>query len=116
MPLGLPSHLAARTTTRAVARAGHAIAAVSLVSVGIVGLSVEVSLPEVALWPALLALLPMLALLVMLDLTPSRFIAGCYVVIGGLGVYLSTLIVSTEARRADRLRRLRGAVAQASRS
>ena len=96
MPLGLPSHLAARTTTRAVARAGHAIAAVSLVSVGIVGLSVEVSLPEVALWPALLALLPMLALLVMLDLTPSRFIAGCYVVIGGLGVYLSTLIVSTE--------------------
>ena len=38
----------------------------------------------------------MLALLVMLDLTPSRFIAGCYVVIGGLGVYLSTLIVSTE--------------------
>mgnify|MGYP003677592139 CR=1 FL=1 len=52
MPLGLPSHLAARTTTRAVARAGHAIAAVSLVSVGIVGLSVEVSLPEVALWPA----------------------------------------------------------------
>ena len=96
MPLGLPSHLAARTTTRAVARAGHAIAAVSLVSVGIVGLSVEVSLPEVALWPALLALLPMLALLVMLDRTPSRFIAGCYVVIGGLGVYLSTLIVSTE--------------------
>jgi len=96
MPLGLPTHLAARTTSRAVARAGHAVAAVSLVCVGVVGLSVEVSLPEVALWPALLALLPMLALLVMLDRTPSRFVAGCYVVIGGLGVYLSTLIVSTE--------------------
>ena len=95
MPLGLPSHLAARTTSRAVARAGHAVAAVSLVSVGIVGLSVDASLPEVALWPALLALVPMLALLVMLERTPSRFIAGCYVVIGGLGVYLSTLIVST---------------------
>lgn len=96
MPLGLPSHLAARTTSVAVARAGHAVAAVCLVSVGVVGLSVEVSLPQIALWPALLALLPMLALLAMLDRTPSRFIAGCYVVIGGLGVYLATLIVSTE--------------------
>ncbi|MER3388428.1 MAG: hypothetical protein RJQ01_00195 [Microcella sp.] len=95
MPLGLPSHLAARTTSTAVARAGHAVAAVSLVSVGVVGLSVDISMPEVTLWPALLALLPLLALLVMLDLTPSRFVAVCYVVIGGLCVFLATLIVST---------------------
>ncbi len=95
MPLGLPSHLAARTTSTAMARAGHAVAAVSLLAVGIIGVTVDASLPDVALWPALLALLPMLALLVMLERTPSRFIAACYVAIGGFGVFLSTLIVST---------------------
>ena len=96
MPLGLPSHLAARTTSTAVARAGHAIAAVSLVAVGIVGVSIETALPDAALWPALVALAPMLALLIMLERTPSRFIASCYLIIGALCVYLFTLIVSTE--------------------
>lgn len=96
MPLGLPPHLATRTTSTAVARAGHAAAAVCLVGIGIVVISVQAYLPQLIVWPALVVLLPMIVLLVLLERAPSPFIAASYLLIGGLCVFWYTLIVSRQ--------------------
>lgn len=96
MPLGLPPHLATRTTSTAVARAGHAAAAVCLIAVGVIVVSIQAYLPQFVVWPALLVLIPMIVLLGLLERTPSSFIAASYIVIGGLCVFWYTLIASTQ--------------------
>ena len=96
MPLGLPPHLAARTTSTAVARAGHAAAAVCLTAVGVVVVSIQAYLPQIILWPALIVLIPMVVLLVLLERSPSSFIAASYLAIGGLCVVWFSLIASTQ--------------------
>lgn len=96
MPLGLPPHLATRTTSTAVARAGHAAAAVCLTAVGLVVVSIQAYLPQAILWPALLVLVPLLVLLALLERSPSRFIAAGYLAIGGLCVVWFSLIASTQ--------------------
>lgn len=96
MPLGLPPHLAGRTTRTAVARAAHAAAAVCLVAVGLVVLSIQAYLPQLIVWPALVVLIPMVVLLVLLERTPSVFIATSYLLIGGLCVFWYSLIASTQ--------------------
>lgn len=96
MPLGLPPHLAARTTSTAIARAGHAAAAVCLVTVGVIVVSVQAYLPHAILWPALVVLIPMVVLLAMLERNPSSFIAASYLAIGGLCVVWYSFIASTQ--------------------
>ena len=96
MPLGLPPHLATRTTSTAVARAGHAAAAVCLTAVGLMVISIQAYLPQVIVWPALVVLIPMVVLLVLLERSPSSFIALGYLVIGGLCVVWYTMIASTQ--------------------
>lgn len=96
MPLGLPPHLATRTTSTAVARAGHAAAAVCLVAVGVIVVSIQAYLPNFVVWPALLVLVPMIVLLALLERAPSAFIAASYLVIGGLCVFWYTLIASIQ--------------------
>lgn len=96
MPLGLPPHLATRTTSTAVARAGHAAAAVCLVGVGVIVVSIQAYLPNFVVWPALLVLVPMIVLLALLERAPSAFIAASYLVIGGLCVFWYTLIASIQ--------------------
>lgn len=96
MPLGLPPHLAARTTSTAVARAGHAAAAVCLTAVGLIVISIQAYLPQAILWPALVVLVPMAVLLVLLERSPSSFIAVGYLAIGALCVAWFSLIASTQ--------------------
>ena len=96
MPLGLPPHLATRTTSTAVARAGHAAAAVCLTAVGLMVISIQAYLPQVIVWPALVVLIPMVVLLVLLERSPSSFIALGYLVIGGLCVVWYTMIASAQ--------------------
>ncbi|MBA4248183.1 MAG: hypothetical protein C0444_07815 [Microbacterium sp.] len=96
MPLGLPPHLAARTTSTAVARAGHAAAAVCISAVGLVVLSIQAYLPQQILWPALLVLVPLVIFLVLLERSPSPFIAASYLVIGSLCVVWYSLIASIQ--------------------
>ena len=96
MPLGLPPHLATRTTSTAVARAGHAAAAVCLTAVGLMVISIQAYLPQVIVWPALVVLIPMVVLLVLLERSPSSFIALGYLAIGGLCVVWYTMIASTQ--------------------
>ncbi|MFN4002975.1 sensor histidine kinase [Microcella sp.] len=96
VPLGLPPHLAARTTSTAIARAGHAAAAVCLTTVGLVVVSIQAYLPRVIVWPALVVLIPMVVLLVLLERSPSSFVAVSYLAIGGLCVAWFSLIASTQ--------------------
>lgn len=96
MPLGLPPHVATRTTSTAVARAGHAAAAVCLVVVGLVVVSIQASLPQQILWPALLVLLTLITLLVVLERSPSVFVAASYLVIGALCVAWYSIIASNQ--------------------
>ena len=96
MPLGLPPHLATRTTSTAVARAGHAAAAACLIGVGVIVISIQAYLPQFVVWPALLVLAPMIVLLALLERAPSTFIAASYLVIGGLCVFWYTLIASIQ--------------------
>lgn len=96
VPLGLPPHLSARTTSTAIARAGHAAAAVCLTTVGLIVVSIQAYLPQVILWPALVVLIPMVVLLVLLERSPSAFIAVSYLAIGGLCVVWYSLIASTQ--------------------
>ncbi len=96
MPLGLPPHLATRTTTTAVTRAGHAAAAVCLIGVGVIVVSIHAHLPQFVAWPALVVLVPMIVLLILLERAPSRFIASSYLVIGALCVFWYTLITSAQ--------------------
>jgi len=96
VPLGLPPHLATRTTSTAVARAGHAAAAVCLVAVGIIAIAIQAYLPELVVWPALVVLVPMIVLLALLERVPSAFIAAGYLAIGGLCVFWYTLIASVQ--------------------
>lgn len=96
MPLGLPPHLATRTTSTAVARAGHSAAAVCLVGVGVVVISLQAYLPQTIVWLALVVLVPMIVLLALLERSPSSFIAVSYLAIGGLYIFWHSLIASTQ--------------------
>jgi hypothetical protein len=96
VPLGLPPHLATRTTSTAVARAGHAAAAVCIVAVGLIVVSIQAYLPQQILWPALLVLGPLMILLVVLERSPSTFVAASYLVIGSLCVVWYSLIASIQ--------------------
>ena len=96
MPLGLPPHLASRTTSTAIARAGHAAAAVSLIGVGVVVLSLQAFLPPTIVWTALVVLVAMVVLLALLERTPSPFIAASYLAIGALCIFWHSLIASTQ--------------------
>lgn len=96
MPLGLPPHLAAQTTFVAVARAGRAAAAASLVGAGVIVLALQAYLPEASVWPAFAILLPMLVLLWLVERTGSALIAAGYVAIGGLCIVWFSFLVSVQ--------------------
>lgn len=96
VPLGLPPHLASSTTTLALVRAGHAAAAASLVAAMAVVLTLQTTLPDLAVWPALIVLVPMIGLLVLLERTPSTFIAVGYLLVGGACIAWFTVIGSAQ--------------------
>jgi signal transduction histidine kinase len=58
--------------------------------------SIQAYLTQAILWPALIVLIPLLVLLALLERSPSRFIAACYLVVGGLCVVWFSLIASTQ--------------------
>jgi hypothetical protein len=92
VPLGLPPHLATSTASLAVVRAGHAAAAACLLAAAAVVVTLQFTLPDVTVWPALVVLAPMIGLLVLLDRSPSAFIAAGYLVVGGACIAWFTVI------------------------
>lgn len=102
VPLGLPPHLASSTASLAVVRAGHAAAAACLVAAMAVVLTLQSTLPALTVWPALIVLVPMIALLVLLERTPSTFIALGYLLVGGACIAWFTVIGSAQLGTAPR--------------
>jgi signal transduction histidine kinase len=94
--LGLPSHLAPQSSGRAIARSCHAIATVLLIAATVLLISVQLTRPSLILWPALLALIPMLALLVIVERVRSTVSTIAYLVIGGAAVYVYAVTVLSQ--------------------
>lgn len=87
MLLGLPAHLAPESLGRALARACHVIAWVVLAGAALLLVSYQAGEPSSILWPALVALVPMLGMLVVVEKirTPTSY--AVYLVIGAACLY-----------------------------
>ncbi|WP_423918641.1 sensor histidine kinase [Frigoribacterium sp. 2-23] len=87
MLLGLPAHLAPQSMGRAVARSCHVIACVVLAAASVLVVVEQLSQPGAILWPALVALVPMLGLLVVVERfgTPTATLA--YLLVGAACLY-----------------------------
>ncbi|GAA4677133.1 sensor histidine kinase [Frondihabitans cladoniiphilus] len=96
MLLGLPNHLAPQSSARAIARACHAIALVLLAAGAIVLLCAQLSRSSLILWPALLALLPMVGLVLLVERVRSTLSTIAYLVIGGAAVYVYAVTVLSQ--------------------
>lgn len=93
MPVGLPAHLVAPVTARAVTAAQHALVTTAL-SAGLISLLViQGTRPEALLWPGAFALLPMIALLWMMQTVRTTTTWLAYLIIGGVGVFTVTALV-----------------------
>lgn len=96
MLLGLPSHLAPQSSGRAIARACHALAVVLLVASGVTLVAAVVGDPRLILWPALLALVPMLGLLLVVERVRSTLSTIAYLVVGAGAVYVYAVTVLSQ--------------------
>lgn len=94
MTLGLPSHLAPISTNRSLSRALHAVATVALAGAFLVVVAYQVTYPQRPLWPAAVALVPMVLILRVLTVRPSQPAAILYLAVGGAttAVYTAVLI------------------------
>ena len=96
MSIGLPGHLVPQVLNRAFSRAGHVVAIVCLLStLGMVS-AAQASDPELLLWPAMLALVPMMLVLWQLDLHRTTFFAVVYIAVGGASIYWFATTVMSE--------------------
>jgi signal transduction histidine kinase len=80
--LGLPSHLAPQAVSRWFVRGLHAIAFTTLSGALLITVAFQAANPQLVLWPAMIALLPMLAALWFADRTPTVFYSTAYLVVG----------------------------------
>jgi signal transduction histidine kinase len=87
MLLGLPAHLVPQTVGRALSRACHVIASVVLASAGLLLIVNQIAEPSYLLWPALLALLPMLGMLFVVERFRSATAVLAYLAIGSACLY-----------------------------
>lgn len=87
MSLGLPGHLAPHSEGRAFARASHVVAAVCLVATLLLLVALQQDRPSVVLWPAMLALLPMLVALWLIEHYRTRFFSVVYLLVGSASIY-----------------------------
>jgi signal transduction histidine kinase len=92
MPLGLPSHLTPRNAASAFASAMHASALLCVVLAAVAILGVQTDHPSVAVWPMLLATLPLLVGIYLVEGGPGAPRAVAYLALGGLGVYWGTFV------------------------
>jgi len=92
MSLGLPGHLAPHSESRAFARASHVIALVCLIAALTLLAMLQESSPGVILWPAMLALVPMLAALWAVERFRTWYFTAAYLVIGTASIYWYVLV------------------------
>lgn len=87
MSLGLPAHLEPLSVSRGFARASHTVAFVCIVATIVCLLAIQTALPSLVLWPATVALVPLLLLLALLNRHDTAQYAASYLVIGALSIY-----------------------------
>jgi signal transduction histidine kinase len=97
MSLGLPSHLAARTITQAFARSLHAIGLTLLVSAFLSALVFQAARPHTILWPAMIAIVPMVVLLLVNRREPTFFSSASYLLVGAACTYWYILTFYAQA-------------------
>ncbi|MHC5795118.1 sensor histidine kinase [Lacisediminihabitans sp. FW035] len=87
MSLGLPSHRAPRTVSRSFGRSLNAVAYTCLAAALVTTIAFQLSLPAAVLWPALLAIGPMLVLLYLSARTRDTLYSIAYLVVGAACTY-----------------------------
>ena len=87
MSLGLPSHLALRTVSRSFGRALNAVAYTCLISAFFVTVAYQFFRPSAVLWPAMVAIAPMLVLLYLSARTRDTLYSIAYLVVGAACTY-----------------------------
>lgn len=97
MSLGIPAHLAPQALSRAFARGQHWVALTCLIGALVVVLVYQWGRPETVLWPAALALLPLIFLLWLNDRSRTSFSSASYLIVGGAGVYWYALTFYSQA-------------------
>ena len=91
MPLGLPNHLAPHSVIDAYSRSSHAVAPICVSIALLAVVSIQAAFPNLTLWPAMVALIPLFLVLYALDLRRTRFYAATYLLVGGACLYLYTI-------------------------
>ncbi len=99
MSIGLPSHLRAQTISRAFSRAGRVAALVCFVGALGMVLAVQAERPALILWPAVIALLPVIVMLATLGRYRGIFFSVSYLVMGGASTYWFGLTVMSQFDR-----------------
>ena len=87
MSLGLPSHLTRRTVNRSFGRALNAVAYTCLFAALVVTVAFQLFLPSTVLWPAMVAIAPMLVLLYLSARTRDARYSIAYLVVGAACTY-----------------------------
>ena len=87
MSLGLPPHRAPRSVSRSFGRALNAVAYTCLFSALVTSAVFQVSRPSAVLWPAMIAVVPMLVLLYLSARTRDTLYSIAYLVVGAACTY-----------------------------
>ncbi len=96
MSLGLPAHLAPHVTARSVVRSGQAVAFTYLAAAFAALGTVQMTTPEFTVWPAFLALVPVVAVLHRMWTSRSLLWAIGHIVIGAIAAYGYALTLSSQ--------------------
>ncbi len=96
MSIGLPGHLRPQVIARAYTSAAHATAGLSITAAFLVVVTVQFAEPELILWPALIALVPIAVMLWYLDRNPTLFATVAYLLVGAASTYWFSLTIMTE--------------------
>ncbi len=101
MVTSLTSRLTPRTVGRAFALAQHATAATVLAGAIVIGLVMQSASLDLVIWPAVAAVIPQLAMLVLTSRSLSTLTAIAYLVIGSGSVYSFTVTIATQLAPLD---------------
>jgi hypothetical protein len=97
MTLGLPSHLAPQSINRSYARALHLVGFTNLIAGLLAAIVFQAANPHDVLWPAMIAILPMLVLLWLDDRTRSAFYSASFLIVGAACTYWYILTFYSQA-------------------
>ena len=96
MSLGLPAHLVPHHVRRAYAKAAHVVALVCILIACATIAAIQAQLPDLILWPALIAYAVMLVALWQLDRHRTVFCNAAYLAVGGACLYWVSVVAMSE--------------------